>query len=247
MEDHPEVSAALVDVRLVIAEGTEPVSGLAVAQFQRAKSVIQLMGGTDSGQNQAKRLYLTALETEGAVADLSKDALAAKAHAGLCSLCQALGEFDEALSHAQKAVDIDQVLVLLSADSKYQLAMSLNALGTCHAHVGEQEAATTVYRDAVAQYREVVLSLTPPAEGQEDQGEQEGLAMALNNLGMLLAQQKQYEEAAVCFEESVANRDPAREATHRTLRHLAQVCELAGDMPGAASAEARLAAIEAVL
>ena len=80
------------------------------------------------------------------------------------------------------------VLVLLSADSKYQLAMSLNALGTCHAHVGEQEAATTVYRDAVAQYREVVyislslllmrswfqvvLSLTPPAEGQEDQGEQ---------------------------------------------------------------------------
>lgn len=246
MEDHPEVSAALQDVRLVIAEGTEPVSGLAVAQFQRANSVVQLMGSTDTGRNEAKKLYLTALETEGAVADLSRDVLAAKAHAGLCSLCQALGEFDEALSHAKKAVDIDQVLVLLSADSKYQLAMSLNALGTCHAHVGEQDAATSVYRDAVAQYREVVLDLTPAAEGQEDQGEQEGMAMALNNLGMLLAQQKQYEEAAVCFEESVANR-AVGEATLRTLRHLAQVCELAGDMPGAQSAEARLAAIEAVL
>jgi len=110
MEDHPQVSAALQDVRLVIAEGTEPVSGLAVAQFQRANSVIQLMGGTESGRNEAKVLYEKALETEGKVADLSKDALAAKTHAGLCSLCQAMNDFDQALEHAQRAVDIDRGL-----------------------------------------------------------------------------------------------------------------------------------------
>ena len=46
MEDHPEVSAALVDVRLVIAEGTEPVSGLAVAQVAAVyrKLVANLLG-----------------------------------------------------------------------------------------------------------------------------------------------------------------------------------------------------------
>ena len=85
--------------------------------------------------------------------------------------------------------------LLKEGGSQYQLAMSLNALGTCHAHVrrfplthcsltvrlqvGHDEDAITNYTKAIAAYRVV--------RAQTEGGQDDGLGMALNNQAMMLA------------------------------------------------------------
>lgn len=244
MEDRSDVAAALKEVRLIISESDDApsVSGLAVAQFNRANAVAQLLASTDSGLQDAKELYLKALATESEIAELSSDPLAAKAYAGLCSICQALGEYDEALEHAKKAVEADEALA--GSGSRHQLAMSRNALATCHAHIGEDDRAVSEYGKAIGEYRAVLADPT----GEEALHAEEGLAMALNNLGMILAKMKQYAAAKQVMQESLKRREGSvgrgHESTLRTLRHLLQVCELDGDDEAVERLEAKLEQVE---
>eukprot|EP00658_Telonema_sp_P-2_P036062 TRINITY_DN26142_c0_g1_i2.p1 TRINITY_DN26142_c0_g1~~TRINITY_DN26142_c0_g1_i2.p1 ORF type:complete len:186 (+),score=56.72 TRINITY_DN26142_c0_g1_i2:126-683(+) len=143
---------------------------------------------------------------------------------------------------SQKAVDID---VALADDSHHQLAMSLNALATCYAHVGQDEQSAVEYERAVEEYRVVLAN---PQNGDESHYASEGLSMALSNRGMVLAKLKRLEEAKSMFEESVSQRESGmgrgHESTLRTLRHLLQVYELLGDQEAADRTEAKLAGIE---